>query len=279
MKTDANGKGKADYYVYVYIDPRNHEEFYYGKGCGGRKDAHLRGAGKSPLSKRIQAIRKAGAEPIVRVIARGLDQTQALLIEATLLWKLGKSMTNRVAGHYAKKFRPHDTLNQELPRFDFQNELYFFNVGHYKHRLWENCRKLSFISAGQGSVFRKAICGFHPGDVFAAYVSAKGSPRGYVGIGKIREQAKRINQIVIDGKPLLSRCPEMERHSESEKKSEYVARVKWIKTVARDKAKRKIGIFAARNVRAKLSRHPETIAFLTKEFGVKLDRILQRRGV
>jgi hypothetical protein len=27
-----------DYYVCVYIDPRNHEEFYYGKGVGSRKD-------------------------------------------------------------------------------------------------------------------------------------------------------------------------------------------------------------------------------------------------
>ena len=26
-----------DYYVYVYIDPRNHEEFYYGKGKGSRQ--------------------------------------------------------------------------------------------------------------------------------------------------------------------------------------------------------------------------------------------------
>lgn len=29
-----------DYYVYVYLDSRNHEEFYYGKGVGSRKDAH-----------------------------------------------------------------------------------------------------------------------------------------------------------------------------------------------------------------------------------------------
>jgi len=27
----------ADYYVYVYIDPRNLEEFYYGKGQGARR--------------------------------------------------------------------------------------------------------------------------------------------------------------------------------------------------------------------------------------------------
>ena len=30
-----------NYYVYVYIDPRNLEEFHYGKGKGSRKDAHL----------------------------------------------------------------------------------------------------------------------------------------------------------------------------------------------------------------------------------------------
>jgi hypothetical protein len=29
---------KNDYYVYVYIDPRNFEEFYYGKGRGNRKE-------------------------------------------------------------------------------------------------------------------------------------------------------------------------------------------------------------------------------------------------
>jgi hypothetical protein len=30
-----------NYYVYVYIDPRNLEEFYYGKGKGSRKTAHI----------------------------------------------------------------------------------------------------------------------------------------------------------------------------------------------------------------------------------------------
>lgn len=32
----------SEYYVYVYIDPRNFEEFYYGKGKGLRKNAHLK---------------------------------------------------------------------------------------------------------------------------------------------------------------------------------------------------------------------------------------------
>jgi len=80
----------GDYYVYVYIDPRNNEEFYYGKGTGSRKDAH---------------------------------------VEKTLLWKLGKWTTNIATGHFADKFRPHNTLHKELSGFDYQNGIYYYNVG------------------------------------------------------------------------------------------------------------------------------------------------------
>ena len=113
----------SDYYVYVYIDPRNYEEFYYGKGCGSRKDAHLTDSGQSRKARRIADIRSVGSEPIIRVIARGLTEDQALLVEATLLWKLGKFTTNEVAGHFSDCFRPHDTFHRDLPGFDFQNQL------------------------------------------------------------------------------------------------------------------------------------------------------------
>ena len=76
----------SEYYVYVYIDPRNFEEFYYGKGKGSRKDAHLFEDSDSEKSKRIKAIKKEGLEPIIRVIARGLSEHDALLVEKTLLW-------------------------------------------------------------------------------------------------------------------------------------------------------------------------------------------------
>ena len=101
----------ADCYVYVYIDPRNNEEFYYGKGQGSRKDAHLTDASDSAKANRIQAIRKEGLEPTIRVIARGLTEDEALLIEKTLLWKLGRLTTNVASGHFAEKFRPADTLH------------------------------------------------------------------------------------------------------------------------------------------------------------------------
>ena len=41
-----------DYYVYVYIDPRNYEEFYFGKGRGSRK---------TPICRMISIVKSHGA--------------------------------------------------------------------------------------------------------------------------------------------------------------------------------------------------------------------------
>lgn len=61
-----------DFYVYVYIDPRNHDQFYYGKGKGIRKDAHLKDKSDTEKVLRIADIRKVGQEPIVRSLRRTL---------------------------------------------------------------------------------------------------------------------------------------------------------------------------------------------------------------
>ena len=52
----------SNYYVYVYIDPRNFEEFYYGKGKGSRKYAHVNDESDSEKTRRIKAIRKEGLD-------------------------------------------------------------------------------------------------------------------------------------------------------------------------------------------------------------------------
>ncbi len=163
-----------DYYVYVYIDPRNFEEFYYGKGRGSRKDVHLLDESDSEKAKRIAQIKKEGLTPIVRVIAAKLSEQQALLAEATLLWKLGKWTTNVASGHFSSHFRPPNTLHKELSGFDFRNGLYYYNVGEGPHRNWDDYAKFGFISAGQGSRWRDAILGFQPGDVFIAYLKRYG---------------------------------------------------------------------------------------------------------
>ena len=101
---------KCDYYVYVYIDPRNFEEFYYGKGIGSRKSSHLNDNSDTEKAKRIKAIKAAGLDPIIKVIAKSLTDKEAFLIEKTLIWKLGKNLTNISSGHFDEKFRPHNRV-------------------------------------------------------------------------------------------------------------------------------------------------------------------------
>lgn len=265
----------SDYYVYVYIDPRNLEEFYFGKGRGSRKNAHLSEESDSEKARRIAAIQKAGLEPTIRVIARNLSEHDALLVEKTLLWKLGRQLTNVSSGHYSDEFRPHNTLHVELSGFDFQNGIYYYNVGEGLHRNWDDYVQFGFISAGQGIRWRDAMKGFQPGDVVAAYLKR----RGFVGIGRIREQARPIREVTIGGKPLLSRdlrCKGMAKNAESDDLCEYVAQVDWICTTKRDEAKwkRSAGIYTTTHVRASLDGQPTTIEFLEQEFGIKLREIV-----
>src|SRR5688572_8388687 len=137
-------KSDADYYVYVYIDPRAHSEFYYGKGRGNRKNAHLKSDdGDSEKARIIAEIKKEGLEPIIRVIAKTLTEEQALLIEKTLIWKLGKNLANIATGAFAENFRPHKTMHKEIYGFDFKNGIYFFNCGDNgrNFRKWEDFKE------------------------------------------------------------------------------------------------------------------------------------------
>lgn len=258
-----------NYYVYVYIDPRNLEEFYYGKGKGSRKNAHLNEDSDSEKSKRISAIKAEGLEPTIRVIARNLTEHDALLVEKTLLWKLGKHLTNIASGHYSKNFRPHDTLHKKLPGFDFQNCVYYYNVGEGKHRNWDDYTTYGFISAGQAPRFRDAMLGFEIGDIVVAYLKKY----GFVGVGRIIKTAKPVREVLINKKPLLNiplKCKNIGDNSENDEKSEYVALVDWISTVYRENAKwkSKSGLFTSQLVRASLEAQTTTIEFLEKEFNI-----------
>jgi uncharacterized protein len=264
-----------DYYVYVYIDPRNLEEFYFGKGRGSRKLAHLRDSSDSEKAKRIAAIHKAGLEPIIRVIVRNLSQNDAFLVEKTLLWKLGRQLTNISSGHYADKFRPHNTLHLQLTGFDFQRGIYYYNVGEGPHRDWDDYKQFGFISAGQGVRWRDAMLGFQPGDVIAAYLKN----HGYVGIGQINKAAMPIREAAIAGKPLLKhalRCRKMADNIDSDDRCEYVCFVKWKRAVDRSDAKwiSRSGLYTTTHVRASLDAQPSTIKFLESKFDVKLRKLI-----
>lgn len=264
-----------DYYVYVYIDPRNNEEFYYGKGKGSRKDAHLGDQSAKGMATRIAEIVKEGLRPVIRVIARGLSEAEALLIEKTLLWKLGKWTLNVAGGHFVDKFRPPNTLHKELSGFDFRNGLYYYNVGEGTHRNWDDYVEFGFISAGQGIRWRDAMLGFNVGDAFAAYLKR----HGFVGVGKILSRAKMIRDVTIRNRRLLDlplRCHQMADNYNDPDFSEYVCLVDWLASVPREKAKWRAQpkLYTTTHVRASLDGQPSTVQFLESQFGVSIRDVI-----
>ena len=264
-----------EYYVYVYIDPRNYEEFYYGKGKGSRKDSHEKDDSDNEKTRRIKSILSDNLKPIIRVVAANLTEEEAFLIEKTLLWKLGKTLTNISSGYYADKFRPKNTMHLELSGFDFQNNLYYYNIGEGETRNWDDYKEYGFISAGQGTQWRDPMLKFKEGDIIAAYLKSK----GFVGIGRILSRAKRVNEVTRGGVPLCSLPlvePNLSSNSDSLEKSEYICDVQWLTCVDRKEAKwkPKSGLFTTQLIRASLDNQPKTIKFLSESFNLDIQRLL-----
>ncbi len=260
---------RNDYYVYVYIDPRNFEEFYYGKGKGNRKDAHLSDESDSDKAKRIKDIKNAGLKPIIRVIVKDLTEKEAFLIEKTLIWKLGKTLTNKSTGQFADKFRPQNTIYRELQGFDFRNQIYYINVGEGPHRHWNDCKKFGFMSAGQGKQFSDPLRTLERGDVIVAYLKRY----GFVGIGVVKEKAVKVDDFRFKGKSIreLKLVEPFIIDNHDNEKSEYLVKVDWQRAVDREEAKwsKNGGLFTSQLIKASLQGQPKTIEFLEKNFDVR----------
>lgn len=262
-------KESQKYYVYVYIDPRNYEEFYYGKGKGNRKDAHLKDTKDTDKTKKIQDIKKAGLEPIIRVIAKGLTEKEAFLVEKTLLWKLGKTLTNISKGQLKAHFRPFNTMYKELPEFDFTNDIYYVNVGEGSARNWDDCRRFSFLAAGQGPQWSEPMKSLSIGDIVIAYLKG----HGYVGIGTVKEKAVSVSHFRHNHKSLHDFKlvePGIFKNYNNEN-AEFLVKVKWLKSFPREEAKwqKGKGLFTTQQVVARMRNQTKTIRFLEKEFGLE----------
>jgi len=271
----------SDHYVYVYIDPRNFEPFYYGKGKGSRKEAHLKSKGESKKLRRIKQIKAAGESPIIKVIAAGLTEEQAHLVETTLIWQADGKTLNESAGKFSKNFRPRRTMHLVLPGFDTNNRVFFFNIGESQNRRWNDDVKYGFVGAGHGERFRKAIEGLQEGDIIAAY--AKGKKNGFLGVGRVKGGAKPAREFRVNGKLLLDYpgIPEgLGGYLNDNDRCEWMAGVEWIKTVDRDKAqfKKKAKLYTPQLVRASLQRQPQTVKFINERFGVDLYKLANKNG-
>jgi hypothetical protein len=91
---------RLGYYVYLYIDPRNEQPFYVGKGQGGRALSHLSEEAESRKCARIAELRADGKEPRIDILAHGLrDEETAFRIEAAVIDLFGlDALTNEVRG-------------------------------------------------------------------------------------------------------------------------------------------------------------------------------------
>lgn len=258
------------YYVYSYIDPRSNEQFFYGYSCGPKHDLRQLDDPNRD-ARQIIAIRNADMEPRLRVIATGLTKERAQLVTQTLLWKLGSAAAFYSFGKYVSPFRPLNTLDREVPGFDYQRGIYYYNVGEGPTRNWDDYLVFGFISAGQGIRWRDAMLGFNEGDVVVAYL--KGF--GFVGVGQLISNVLPIRDVKIGNLPLLEHelcCKGMATNVHSNELCEYAAAVRWIKAFPRESAKWKprSGIYTTTHVRASLDGQPKTIAFIEEQFELNL---------
>ena len=268
----------SNYYVYVYIDPRNFEEFYYGKGKGNRKESHLFEVSDSDKVRRINAIKSEGLQPTIKVVAKDLTETEAFLVEKTLIWRLGKNLTNKSSGHFADKFRPHDTFHKDMMGFDYENDVFYINVGDGENRSWEDCKQYGFLSAGQHPKWSKPIRSLKRGDVVVAYLKNC----GYVGVGKVLGQAVKPNQFNYGAIPLsqLQLVQPGIFFNESNENSEYLVPINWIKTLDRQNAlwERNSKLFTTALIKASLQKQPLTQKFLEHKFELSFEDLLSENS-
>jgi hypothetical protein len=91
--------------------------------------------------------------------------------------------------------------------------------------------------------------------------------------GKLKSPRGRYGKLC--GKPLLQHslvCSGLSDNAESDELSEFVVAVEWIRTVDRSAAKwkSKSGLYTTPLIRASLDGQPGTVAFLEKQFELKL---------
>jgi hypothetical protein len=276
MKTDSS------YYVYAYFDPRSSNDMLYvGKGKGSRKNAHRPVKAGTAKERRLDEIKRAGREPLIKIVAVNLTEEQALLVEKALIWRTGESLTNVSGGHFAKNFRPPNTLDVSLPGFDTVHGIFFVNVGaHFgPHRQWEDGYKYGFVAAGYGREHSSQLDRLSVGDIVAAYFKKEGCKNGYVGVGRVVAPSVPVTDFRFNGRPLSRRTlngPDLLHDPDDAKQCEYLVKVEWIKKVLPENAQFRSSarLYVARQIVASLSRQHRTLQFLERQFKVNFERLL-----
>jgi len=89
------------FYVYIYYDPRKDpkEPFYVGKGHSRRMYDHLKEAENGvihPKCQKIQAIQKAGLDPIIEKYKDNMTEEDAYSLEKKLIEEIGSNYVSTI---------------------------------------------------------------------------------------------------------------------------------------------------------------------------------------
>jgi hypothetical protein len=161
-------------------------------------------------------------------------------------------------------------------------QFWYVNVCEGEHRNWEDNREYGYIGAGQGPRWAQSLKRLQADQRIFAYFKGY----GYVGYGRVLRPAVMVKDFTIiggknGGKKLLDcklRVSRAGDNMNNPEKAEWAVAVEWIKTFDRREAKKfkksdtspnDKRMFASQQVACTLSKQPETLGFLFKEFSVQ----------
>ncbi len=155
------------------------------------------------------------------------------------------------------------------------NGEYYVSFGVNEHRDWDDAVKYGFVSAGGGDWYTGTLKLLQPGS--RIWVNIPGE--GYVGVGEVLEPMVVIDDFKVTddhGKilhllDLPVKAAGMRIGMDDIEKAEFLARVRWVKTVRRDQAIKEKGFFGNQNTVAKpkTPKWNHTVERLKKRFGIE----------
>ncbi|WP_031580045.1 hypothetical protein [Ruminobacter sp. RM87] len=93
------------FYVYVYSDPDTKKPFYVGKGQGNRVFQHIWDDSESEKVQKIKEIFERKKEPLIEILAHGLNEKTALKVEAAVIDLIGiNNLTNQKRGYESSTY-------------------------------------------------------------------------------------------------------------------------------------------------------------------------------
>ena len=155
------------------------------------------------------------------------------------------------------------------------NGEFYVSYGHdLGGRNWEDAKKHGYVSGGGGTWYSKTLNMLEIGK--RIWVNIPG--QGYVGVGIIDGPVVKVNEFEIEDNGSMRLLTEDDvngkgifRNQDDEEKSEYLVKVKWIKTLDLDQAIKEKGFFGNQNTVCKpvTKKWQHTVERLKKRFGIK----------